>query len=66
MNLPEHLDSPSFLIESMLLIFLAFFGVFSFCLSSFYILCQMLHVSLDCPVVTVTSFFSNVYSELIL
>jgi hypothetical protein len=57
---------PRSLLRARLVIFLNFCFMFFFiCLSSFHILCPMLHVSLYCPFLSAPSVFSNVYLQVL-
>jgi hypothetical protein len=56
LTLRDHMDSSRFFyVGSMFFLFLVFWGV------SFFVLCLMLHVSLDCAFLIIPPAFSNVY-----
>ena len=57
----EYLDSPQFLVRSVLLIFLVFCVVLCFCALSVFVLCLVLRVSLNYPFLFGHSVFSDVY-----
>ena len=56
---------PRFLVDSVLIIFLAFCVVFFYCCFVFVLclVCTMLPVSLDCPLLIAHSVFSNVFTS---